>query len=158
MITKQIKGYPEYTVNTDGVIVSYKKESSPRILKHSVGKIGYCNVGLVDELGIKKTLSVHCIIAEAFLNYIPNKGVISVDHIDEDKTNNNLNNLRIINHRENVARSSNNPTGYTGVKSVSNSFGFSLTFDRVMISSQGHDTSLDAHLSRLGLVETISNL
>jgi hydrogenase maturation factor len=158
MKTKQIRGYPEYTVNTDGIIVSYKKELNPRVLKHSVGKIGYCNVGLVNVLGIKKTLSVHCIIAETFLDYKSNKGVISIDHVDEDKTNNNLKNLRIINHRENVARSSNNPTGYTGVKSVNNSFGFSLTFDKVMISSQGHETPLDAHLSRLGLVKTINNL
>ena len=110
MKTKQIKGYPEYTVNTDGIIVSYKKELKPRVLKHSVGKIGYCNVGLVDELGIKKTLSVHCIIAD------------------------------------------------TGVKSVSKSFGFTVTFDRVLIGSQGHETPLDAYLSRLGLVETINNL
>jgi len=44
------------------------------------------------------------LVAESFLNHIPNGHTIVVDHIDENPLNNNINNIRLITHRENVSR------------------------------------------------------
>lgn len=52
--------------------------------------------------GIRKTISVHKLIAITFLNYIPNKN-IEINHIDGNKINNKLSNLEIVTHRENLS-------------------------------------------------------
>lgn len=45
----------------------------------------------------------HCLIAKVFLGERPNNLVI--DHIDRNKLNNNINNLRYITHKENIHNS-----------------------------------------------------
>lgn len=66
-----------------------------------------------------KTAYVHRLVAEAF---IPKPlGATEVDHIDGDRTNNNLTNLRWVTHKENT----NNPnTRWKGRKVWSNIQGF----------------------------------
>lgn len=70
-----------------------------REVKPGLGS-GYLQVGLGR---IRNTALVHRLVAEAF---IPNSlGLRDVDHIDGDRTNNNLTNLRWVSHKENC----NNP-------------------------------------------------
>lgn len=68
---------------------------------------GYLQVGLS---GIPRAAQIHRLVAKAF---IPNPlGLRDVDHIDGDKTNNRVENLRWVSHKENC----NNPnTKYKGV-------------------------------------------
>lgn len=65
--------------------------------------------------GILKTFKIHILVAKCFLNYIPNKGVIVVDHIDNDKLNYNLINLQIISMRENLIKSAKRKSKYPNV-------------------------------------------
>lgn len=77
-----------YIVSNDGQIKSLFRYK--RTLKQSVGKHGYCTVELFKN-GKSKRLLVHRITAQAF---IPNpNGLPQINHIDENPSNNNINNL-----------------------------------------------------------------
>ena len=65
---------------------------------------GYLAVSLCDKKSFRKTLRVHQLVAITFLNHIPCKYKRIVDHIDNNKLNNNLENLQIIEQRENSSK------------------------------------------------------
>lgn len=97
----------EYYVNRAGQVKStkYKKD---RILKYKWHKAGYPMVALTQRIGKGKTLyvCVHKLVALAFLGTPPtpygrDKGCTMVDHIDEDKTNCHVSNLRWVTRSEN---------------------------------------------------------
>ena len=92
-IWKDIKGYEGlYQVSNLGRVKSlnYKNSGKDRILKYCITPQGYLNVGLYVNKQ-KKTFVVHRLIAETF---IPNTGNLpQVNHKDEVKTNNCVDNL-----------------------------------------------------------------
>jgi len=66
----------------------------------------------------RKTVYTHHLMSIVYLNHIPKRGIMSINHIDQDKTNNRLDNLEIISHRRNTAlcfihRNRTMPTGVT---------------------------------------------
>ena len=71
-----------------------------RILKARKYKSGYMMLGL-SKNSKTKTRLVHQLVAEAFLNHVPNKHISVVNHIDFNRINNNVNNLEIVTMREN---------------------------------------------------------
>ena len=79
--------YNGYLVNEDGDVLSIKKE--PKLL-HQWERHGYKRVTLWEN-GKKFNISVHRLVATAFIDN-PN-GYDEINHKDEDKTNNNVNNL-----------------------------------------------------------------
>ena len=86
-----------------------------REAKPSKGWLGYFLVGV----GSRKIAYVHRLVAEAFL---PNPlGATEVDHVDGNKSNNRIENLRWVSHKENI----NNPnTRWRGRKVWTNIQGF----------------------------------
>lgn len=74
-----------------------------RILKSVKATDGYHVVSLYKK-GIKKTYKVHQLVAICFLNHIPNGHDLVVDHIDNNKSNNNENNLQITTVRRNSSK------------------------------------------------------
>lgn len=72
-----------------------KKE---RILKQRLNT-GYMRCPLQKNTKDKNAKAVHRLVMWAFVGYSP----LTVDHIDGDKTNNKLENLRYLSHRENVS-------------------------------------------------------
>ena len=90
----------EYYVNAQGQIKS-TKGTIERILKQKIAKTGYPVVNLTQRVGRKKilTIPVHTLVAFAFLGLPPTpygkrKGCSVVRHIDGDKKNNKVENLK----------------------------------------------------------------
>ena len=90
---KDIKGYEGlYQVSTEGNVRScnWRNRGFTRNLFLKVHNKGYHQVELVKD-GKKKTFLVHRLVAETFLPNV--NGYSIVNHIDEVKTNNNVENL-----------------------------------------------------------------
>ena len=86
---KDIKGYEgRYAITSCGKVWSYYRN---RFMKPETTKNGYNRVILFDSNGNKKHFFVHRLVAEA---YLPNPyNLPCVNHKDEVRTNNYLNNL-----------------------------------------------------------------
>ena len=92
----EIQDYPNYLIYSDGKI--WSKYLKGRFLKPSVNSCGYLHLRLCKD-GKPKNMTIHRLIA---LHYIPNpENKEMVDHIDRDRQNNNINNLRWVTHGEN---------------------------------------------------------
>jgi hypothetical protein len=79
-----------YQVSSFGRVKSFRKKE-PHLLSTCVGTHGYCVVLLHDGNGQRKNERVHRLVAQAF---IPNpNGYPYINHKDEDKTNNHVDNL-----------------------------------------------------------------
>jgi hypothetical protein len=68
----------------------------------------------------RKYFKVHKLVAMAFLNHIPDgTQKIVVDHINNDKNNNRLDNLQLLNQRQNSSKNHKNKTSkYVGVSFI----------------------------------------
>ena len=79
-----------YKIYPNGDIESYQGKN-PIIKKTFMSNIGYVRITL-NKNGVQKKFSIHRLVAIHFIDN-PN-GYCDVDHIDRDKQNNNLQNLR----------------------------------------------------------------
>ena len=98
-----------YAVTDTGHVYSLK---TGKELKPIVGSQGYLQICL-NKNGVKQTTYIHKIVYYSFnkQNKLTSLDDLVIDHIDGNKTNNNLDNLRKITNRENTARAMNNPWG-----------------------------------------------
>ena len=91
-----VVGYEHlYEVTDTGYVWSIKKQD---YLRPSIVKDGVLKVSLSDS-GIKKNHSIHSLVAKAFIPNPENKP--QIDHIDGDKHNNAVSNLRWCTNKEN---------------------------------------------------------
>ena len=89
----KIKGY-NYSINKEGNV---RNDKTQRILKPRISTSGYYVLHLFDSK--KKTAYIHRLLADAF---IPNPDNLpQIDHIDGNKLNNQLSNLRWVSVSEN---------------------------------------------------------
>jgi len=93
-----INGYPNYLVSDFGRVMNSKKAKI--LCQGKVGRLDcqYNSVCLSRD-GHSKTFHVHKLVADAFLQNPLNKPC--VDHINGDRENNRLDNLRWVTHQEN---------------------------------------------------------
>lgn len=114
-ILKDIPGYEGiYQVSNIGNVFSTKFSKVIK-LKTSIGSRGYLNATLCKN-GLKKYFSVHKLVAMAFLNHVPCGYKLVIDHIDDNKLNNNVSNLQIVTPRENAYKTQGNYSSkYKGV-------------------------------------------
>ena len=94
---KDIPGYEGlYVVSNNGRVMNVR---SGRVLRGIVNNLGYIMVGL-SKSGKVKMVSVHRLVAEAFIKNPDN--LREVNHKDEDKSNNNVDNLEWCDRKYNV--------------------------------------------------------
>lgn len=90
----QIKNYPDYYISNYGRVYSIKRN---KILKPFINNCGYCLITLYNEYGFKK-ITIHSLVAE---NFLEKKEGCEINHKDENKLNNKVDNLEWLTHKEN---------------------------------------------------------
>jgi hypothetical protein len=126
-IWKDIPGYEgKYQVSNLGNVKSlsrivlrhgkYPFLSKEKILKTNFNNTNYLVVNLYKN-NKSKTITIHKLVAIAFLNHMPDvNNELVIDHINNIQYDNRLENLQIITQRENTSKDRKNKTSkYTGV-------------------------------------------
>lgn len=90
---KVIPNYSRYAVDIFGNVygISYNKTGKIKMMKQRKNRYGYMQVQLFDDNKKSRLLSVHRLAAISFIPFI--KGKEYVNHIDGNKSNNNVPNL-----------------------------------------------------------------
>lgn len=105
----RVKALCRKTVNSKGCYMTSEKVMSPCITR------GYYRISL-SKNNNRKSFLVHQLLAMAFLNHTPCGHKLVVDHINDNKLDNRLENLRLISQRENAYRTQGNYSSqYKGV-------------------------------------------
>ena len=128
-----VKDYPMYEISSLGRIRSYYnashgKRTTPKLLAIKIDKIGYSFVHLKNEKG-RKPLRVHRLVAEAF---IPNpENLPEINHLDENKQNNCVNNLEWSSRLHNVRYSKVWKTNQTAINQYDLNHVFIRTWESI---------------------------
>lgn len=91
----------DYRISTYGNVLSFKNGKT-KLLKPGTDKHGYRFV-VLSESGKSRLYYIHRLVALFFIKNPENK--LEIDHIDGNRTNNNIDNLRWVTRKENA----NNP-------------------------------------------------
>ncbi|KKK61251.1 hypothetical protein LCGC14_3016220, partial [marine sediment metagenome] len=120
---KDIKNYEGlYQVSNFGDVKSLERKvnnqyGAERILKSNFGSNEYKVVVLCKDKK-QSTKTVHSLVWDAFGDKSRNGRKLQVDHKDENKLNNNINNLQLLTNRENTNKGKSQykkTSKYTGV-------------------------------------------
>jgi hypothetical protein len=93
---KTMAGYPNYIITNDGKVYNSQRNKYLVAAKH---ENGYMVISLCGE-ETRKSFSIHRLVALLFIDN-PNN-YLEVNHIDFDKTNNNVDNLEWISRSDNM--------------------------------------------------------
>jgi hypothetical protein len=93
---RKIKDYENYEISENGDVRNIK---TGRIMKPFLCQ-GYYRISLIKSKNIKKSEAIHRLVANAFIPNVENKPII--DHINQNKTDNNISNLRWSTYKENA--------------------------------------------------------
>ena len=95
----EIRGFPSYQISNMGRVISNKCKK-PKFLTPSIGANEYLRVTLCRK-GEQKTFGIHRLIAMHFLDVPDNEENLVVDHINRQKDDNRVENLRLTTYSEN---------------------------------------------------------
>ena len=96
-----IPGFENYKVFENGEVFSFARKQSGVKLNPGISTSGYLQVGLYVS-GVSTSVSVHRLVASVYLGLDLNDSKSLVDHIDGNKLNNHVSNLRIVTPSENI--------------------------------------------------------
>ena len=94
--------HANYTIKLDSDKYTELNGIIYRVLKLATNQFGYKFVKLPDTNG-KHTLYVHRLVYRTFVGVIPSN--MEINHIDHNKSNNDVSNLELISHSENLEKS-----------------------------------------------------
>jgi hypothetical protein len=147
-VWKKIKGFENYQVSNYGNVRS-NKFNKTLLLKQTKDSTRYLTVGLY-KFGKCYNKTVHSLVAIAFLNHIPNKYNLVVDHINNNSLDNKLENLQIVTHRKNISKEKKGFTSkYIGVSwyKTKNKWVSTIHFNGKKKHLGYFDCEYDAHLA-----------
>ena len=107
-----IVGHENYSVSNLGNV---KNNTTCKILKPGTHRDGYFKLGLMNGK-VRTNFQVHRLVGLTFIT--PIEGKTCIDHIDNNRTNNCLSNLRWASHSENnhnMSITKSNTSGHKGV-------------------------------------------
>lgn len=93
---EQAKGFSKYLISSDGDVYSLERD---KILSQYDNGCGYMQIVLRNDEGIPKSMRVHRLVFMAHKGEIP-KG-LEINHKDECKTNNCIENLELLTRAQN---------------------------------------------------------
>jgi hypothetical protein len=144
---KSIINYPNYEISNMGNCRNILTNNN---LKYSINRCGYKKYHIYDENEIRKSLSLHRLLA---IHFIPNpENKKYVDHSDNNKLNNSISNLRWVTRNENSRnRNSNKNTSssYVGIhhSKTENKWKYSVNVNG-KIHMKRFDTEKEAAIKR----------
>ena len=155
-IWSEIQGFPKYYISNQGKLKSCKKRNEI-IMTPQFSKDGYMCNNLFDGVSYHKK-TIHRLVAEAF---IPNPdNLAEVDHIDRDKSNNTVSNLRWTTISQNrINRTS--KVGSTGERYIRcfllkpKPFGVTITRDKKTIFCKYFQTLEEAIFARDAFLDSL---
>lgn len=98
--------------------------------------------------GKSKLIAVHLLVAKTFLNHTPNGNKLVIDHINNDQSDNRLENLQIVTNRENISKDIKYKTSkYTGVSwdKERSKWKAEIRIDKIKYFLGRFSTELEAH-------------
>jgi hypothetical protein len=109
-----------------------------------------------------KTIKIHTLVAQYFLNHKTNGTLkLVIDHIDNNKSNNNFTNLQIITNRENCSKDKINKTSkYVGVSydKYRNKWSAEIRENKKRHKLGRFENEYDAHLAYQNKLKEINNV
>jgi hypothetical protein len=105
---RELESMPGYYVSDHGNVYSTKEcrvlrnSTAFRPLQPKVNPEGYYFVGLYATKGKRTWINLQRLVYETFVGPISHK--MQIDHVDGDKSNNNISNLEMVTHSENIKR------------------------------------------------------
>ena len=94
----KVKGYDGYEVSNTGKIKSLKTN---RLLTPQKNNCGYLYILLTDSNKKVKINLIHRLVFDSFIGI---EDGLEINHLDEDKENNRLDNLELITHEDNLKK------------------------------------------------------
>ena len=94
----KVKGYEGYEVSNTGKIKSLKTN---RLLTPQKNNCGYLYILLTDQNKKVKINLIHRLVFDSFVGITDG---FEINHLDEDKENNRLDNLELITHEDNLKK------------------------------------------------------
>lgn len=91
--------FSKYEVREDGTIYSHSRK---RLLKPCVDRDGYHRVCLMTDDGKRKGMAVHRMVALTYLTDYSEE--LTVDHINNDKSDNSVSNLQMVTVAQNISK------------------------------------------------------
>jgi len=142
-IWKTIPNYEDYQVSNLGNVKSLKW-GKKRILKAGLNRDGYLSV-VLNKGKEAKTITVHKLVAIVFLNHIPNGHAEVVDHINNVKNDNRVENLQLISQRENASKDRvSRQSVFIGVYPSRSKWSSKITYKNRSISLGVFDSEIEA--------------
>lgn len=148
-----------YQISNFGRARSFKRKEI-RYLKPGISTCGYYFIHLLKKNNNTKTSYIHRLVWDHFGNSKRNGRLLQVDHMDNNKLNNRIDNLQLLSARENVSKhrlTTNKTSKYTGVhwRKDNKTWTTQIQINGIGKRLGGFKTEYEAHLAYQKALESI---